>query len=119
MPVTPNQIYGGSFQDILGDPVVLGHMVLTLTLDESVNTSSEVCSGISVSIPLDANGSVLASPAQNVWPNDLLLPANSFYRVTVYSSKGQRMWGPNAQQIPSSPSPFDLGTWVPNQITES
>lgn len=112
-----NQLTGGAFQDSLGVVLASGYLLLELSQDAQVNTSTQVVSGYIVRISLDANGNVATSPAQLVWPNDVLSPAGTFYNVSVYNAQGQLVWGPNAQQVLSSPSPFNIGTWVPGSVS--
>jgi len=111
---TINQIVGGSFADSEGNLLANGYLLLQLNQDEVVNTSTLICSGLVVKVPLDSNGNVVTSPAHSFWPNDLITPSGSFYTVSAYTKNGERVWGPNVQQILSSPSPFDIGAWVPN-----
>lgn len=103
---------GGAFQDSEGNLLANGKLKFELNQDSVVNGTTQVCSGIAVIVTLDANGNV--NTGQAIWGNDVLVPVNSFYRVTGYSAKGQISWGPNNQQVIGST--FDLGTWVPNQV---
>lgn len=126
------QLIGGAFQDTLQNPIAFGTLVLTLSQTDnqpgyiysnlSPFTVSEVCQGLTFKIPLDSNGNVITSPAYSVFANDVLSPHLSYYMATVYDARGQRVWGPNPQQINVTLSPFvgtfDLGTWVPGQISE-
>lgn len=109
-----NQIIGGGFQDSEGNLLANGYLQLQLNQDETVNTSTLICSGLVITVPLDVNGNIVTSPAYSFWPNDLISPSGSFYTVTAFTQSGERVWGPNSQQILSSPSPFDVGAWVPN-----
>jgi hypothetical protein len=87
---------------------------MVLNNDESVN-DFQICAGITITVPLDAFGDVVSSPGIFVWGNDVMLPINSYYTVTGYTSEGQIAFGPNNQQIEGTGT-FDLGTWVPNQV---
>lgn len=107
------QITGGNFQDSEGNLLANGYLELELNQDESVGTSL-IAAGLIVTVPLDSNGNVLGTVS--VWPNDQLSPGNSYYTVTGYSTSGQLAWGPNQQQILSSPSPYNIGAWIPNQM---
>lgn len=127
------QLTGGAFQDSFQNPVAFGTLVLKLTQSQSTGGSTyedlspyvggEVCDGIKFTIPLDGEGNIVLSPAYFVFANDDLHPSNSFYLVTLYSSKGQLLWGPNSQQVLQGLSPydptFDVGQWVPNEIIET
>ena len=106
---------GGNFQDSEGNVLALGYLTMQLSQDETVLGIGQICSGITITIKLDSNGSVVASPAQAVWGNDVMLPVNSYYRVTGYTAQGQIAFGPNNQQVIGA-GPFDVGTWVPNQV---
>ena len=106
------ELTGGNFQDSEGNPLALGYFTMQLNQDGSVN-DSQVCSGIVITITLDSNGD--CDTGQYVWGNDALAPANSFYKVTVYSAEGQIVWGPNNQQVTGSGT-FDVGSWSPNQV---
>jgi hypothetical protein len=113
---TKNQIVGGGFQNAIGAPLANGYILFELSQDAQVNTTTQIAAGFTVNIPLDASGNVVTSPVQSVWPNDVLSPAGTFYNVSVYSANGQLVWGPNAQQVLSTPSPFVIGTWVPASV---
>ena len=108
-----NQIIGGSFQDAQGNLAANGTIVFELSQDCIVNTSTMVCSGRTITFPLNSSGSIPSSPTYSVWNNDQLSPSTSFYLVRVYSAQGQLIWGPNAVQVLSTTSPFDIGAWVP------
>jgi hypothetical protein len=106
------QLIGGNFQDLQGNVLNLGYLTMKLSSDEEVNDSL-ICSGIEIKINLDSSGNCVAG--QYVWGNDVLLPLNSYYKVTAYTAAGQIAWGPNNQQVMGSSS-FDVGTWIPNQV---
>jgi hypothetical protein len=119
---TKTMLYGGNFQDSMGNLLVNGYLTMKLSADEEVNDSL-ICSGIVIRIQLDSNGDVASSsstptaPDQYVWANDLMLPVNSYYQVTGFTANGQIAWGPNNQQVISNSSMiFDVGTWVPNYV---
>lgn len=116
---TTNQLTGGEFQDILGNPLVDGFLLMELSEDVTIDTSIAVGRGVTIMIPLDSNGDVETSPPQSVWPNDVMTPSDSFYMVSVYSESGQLVWGPNAQQVLSTPSPFDVTAWNPGLVVFS
>src|SRR5690348_12015866 len=110
---TQVQIINGSFQDAEGNLLANGSLTLELSQDEQAAGSGQICAKRIVTVPLDANGNV--SGTVNVWPNDQLTPANSYYLVKGFNSLGQLVWGPNAQQITGA-SPFNLNTWIPNYL---
>src|ERR1700675_542026 len=119
---TKVQLIGGNFQDSEGNLLVNGYLKFKLNQDEVVNGSTQVCSGVEITIQLDSNGNVASStstpPAANqyIWGNDQLTPVNSFYRVTGYKANGQPAWGPNNQQVIGNGGTFDVGTWIPNTV---
>lgn len=113
---TKNQLSGGGFQDALGNPLALGYLLFMLSQDAQVNGSTQIAAGFTVKIDLDSGGNITSSPAQSIWPNDVLSPAGTFYLVSAYSANGQLVWGPNAQQVLSSPSPYNIGVWVPSIV---
>lgn len=114
---TKVQITGGGFQDAEGNPLAGGSLVFQLSQDSSVNNGTEIAAGIKISVLLDSGGNV--SGTVNIWPNDVISPANTFYNVTAYTANGQLVWGPNSQQVLSSPSPFNIGAWVPGSVNVS
>ena len=119
MAATKTQLTGGGFQDSEGDPLSFGYLKMKLSQDASVSGVGNICSGIEITIQLDVNGNVVASPAQSVWANTggVLAPINTFYKVTGYTAAGQRAWGPNNQQVAAGAT-FNLGSWVPNQVIQ-
>lgn len=110
------QLTGGVFQDAEGNLLANGYLLMKLSQDTTISGVGSVCSGIEVKIILNASGSVDTIVPQYIWANDQMLPINTFYKVTGYSSKGQPAWGPNNQQVLGSGGTFDVGTWVPNQM---
>ena len=116
---TTVQLTGGNFQDTQGNVLNLGYLTFTLSQDAQANSTTEICAGREIKILLNSSGSISTSPAQYMWPNDVLTPANTFYVVRGYTSAGQLVWGPNSQQVLSSPSPFDVGAWQPNSVNTS
>jgi len=112
----PIQIIGGAFEDPQGTRLANGSLVLELNQDAQVNGNTQLCGGLKITVPLDVNGDIQTSIPVFVWPNDVMSPSNTYYTVTGYSQIGQLAWGPNTQQILSSPDPFNVGLWVPNQL---
>lgn len=116
MPSTTVQLTGGNFQDTQGNLLVNGYLTFVLSQDAQANSTTNICAGREIKVLLNSSGSVATSPSQSVWPNDVLTPANTFYIVRGYTSAGQLVWGPNSQQVLSTPSPFDVGAWKPNVV---
>jgi hypothetical protein len=121
MTATKTQLTGGNFQDAEGNILANGYLKMKLSQDGTVTGVANVVSGVEITIQLDSDGNVASSAStptaadQYVWGNDNLLPVNTYYRVTGYTVEGQPAWGPNNQQVEGS-SPFDVGTWIPNQV---
>jgi hypothetical protein len=113
--LTPTQLTGGGFQDSEGNVLANGYLTMRLSQDGTVTGVGSICAGIELNIQLDADGNVVASPAQSAWANSNISPVNTFYRVTGYTAQGQPAWGPNNQQVGAGAT-FDVGTWIPNQV---
>jgi hypothetical protein len=122
---TKTQLTGGNFQDSEGNILANGYLKFKLSQDSSVTGVGNIASGVEITITLDSNGNVASStstpPAanQSIWSNTVLLPVNTFYRVTGFTAQGQPAWGPNNQQVTSGGTgggTFDLGTWIPNTV---
>lgn len=113
------QLTGGAFQDPSGNPLANGFLLMSLSQDGQVNGGSQLAAGRELKITLDGNGNIATNPAQYVWPNDVISPANTFYNVSAYTGAGQLVWGPNAQQVFSSPSPYNVGAWIPGVTSVS
>lgn len=109
---TPCVLTGGNFQDSEGNVLANGYLEFVLSQDGAVSGVGNICAGIAITITLDSTGNVAAT--QTIWGNDVILPTNTFYRVTGFTAEGQPAWGPNNQQVVGST--FDLGSWIPNQI---
>ena len=119
MAATKAVLMGGAFQDGLGNVLANGYLTMKLSQDAAVSGVGIICSGIEITINLDVNGNVVSSPAQSVWANTggVLSPVNTFYKVTGYTAKGQRAFGPSNQQVAAGAT-FNLGSWVPNQVIQ-
>ena len=111
-----NSISGGAFQDIEGSPLANGYLDCELSHDEQETSTSpfaQVVGGLKRRIFLDNNGNAVTG--SQLWANDVMSPANSYYIVKAYRSDGTLAWkAPQYWQIASSPSPIDLGTLVPS-----
>ena len=113
MAATKTELTGGSFQDSLGNPLASGYLTMHLSQDCSVSGVGTVCSGIDITVNLDANGNVVAG--QYVWSNLVMSPQNNYYKVTGFTAAGQRAFGPNNQQVASGAT-FNLDAWIPNSV---
>jgi hypothetical protein len=118
MASTKVQLIGGAFQDCAGNALANGYLLFVLSQDGVVNGSTQIASGREIKISLDSNGNVVTSPAQYLWPNDVIIPSDTFYTVSGYTSAGQLVWGPNAQQVLSSPSPYSISAWIPGTVNQ-
>jgi hypothetical protein len=125
MTATVTQLIGGAFQDSEGNLLANGYLEFVLNNDENVTGVGNIASGVAIRIQLDSVGNIASSsstpsaPNQYIWANDVMLPINSYYRVTGYTQAGQPAWGPNNQQVTSGGTgggTFDTGTWVPNAV---
>jgi hypothetical protein len=108
-----NSLVGGSFQDFKGNVLANGYLTMQLNRDgqESVDPG-QVFAGFPIRVPLDTNGNILGTVM--VWPNDQLNPANSYYIVNAYRTDGTQAWAsPQNLSVTSTPSPFNVGNWVP------
>lgn len=78
------------FQDPSGTAIAGGTVTIRLLYDISTAADSgpQISAGVVVTGTLDSSGSVTV----NLWPNDVLVPANSNYQVTAYTAQGQRAW---------------------------
>lgn len=109
-----NQITGGAFQDFTGSVLANGYLTMQLSHDEQETFDpGNIVSGYPLRVGLDANGNIAGSIF--LWPNDQLNPAGSYYIVSAFRSDGTQAWSsPQFQTVTSAPSPFNVGTWVPN-----
>lgn len=112
------QISGGGFQDSEGNALVDGVVFFRLSADSTdIETGTQqICAGQTVSYTLDTSGNVPSG--STLWPNDLLISnvtgnTDTFYFMSAEDENGQVVYGPNAFQILSSPSPFVLNVLVP------
>jgi hypothetical protein len=112
------QITGGGFSDSEGNALALGIVHFTLSSDSTDAATGVllICSGERVSFNLDSSGNVVSGSF--LWPNDLLTSVvtgntDTFYWMSAEDENGQLVYGPNAFQIFSSPSPFVLNVLVP------
>jgi hypothetical protein len=112
-----NQIINGGFTDNQGNALSNGFLLFKLNIDcfSTENPTVAICSGSTIKVPLDANGNVPSSPVYSVIANNKTNPS-SFYFVEAYTSLGQLVWGPYTQSVLITPSPFDLGVWIPGKL---
>ena len=121
MAASLTQLTGGNFTDSEGNVLANGYLTFQLSQDGNVAGVGNLCSGITVKIQLDSTGNVagLSStpsvPNQYMWANSNISPINTYYKVTGYTSEGQRAWGRNNQQVAAG-STFSLSSWVPNSV---
>lgn len=115
MNLPTNQLSGGGFQDLAGNPLAFGYLLFYLN-EDVVAYGSAISGNEAVKILLDTDGNIQTNPAQSIWPNDAESSGNTYYLVSAYSAAGQLVWGPNAQQVLSTPTPFDVSVWVPGII---
>jgi hypothetical protein len=78
------------FQDPSGTAIAGGTVTIRLLYDISAAASNgpQISAGIVVSGTLDSSGTITV----DLWPNDVLVPANSNYQVKAYTALGQPAW---------------------------
>lgn len=122
---------GGSFTDINGDVLANGYLLFKLSEDATYYearfeppTTLGIAADYEVKILLDDTGNVpftFPTVLSPLFANDSLTPPNTYYKVRAFSSNGQLVWGPNAQQLLGDTGgpdiPFDLNSWIPGQIS--
>lgn len=112
---TKVQLIGGHFQDAEGNVLNAGHLSMELVQDEQLSSNTgQVCGGIKITILLDSGGSVSTSPAQSVWPTDVMSPSGASYTVRGYTAQGELAWGPNYNLLVPTGATFDVDNWLPN-----
>jgi hypothetical protein len=106
-------LIGGGFQDCEGNILVNSRLTMELSAPATdlATGTIQLCPGEVVSVQLDYNGNV--NGAQPIWPNNLLYPANTYYKVIVYTSNGQLAWGPNSISVIGVGDYVYLSSWVP------
>jgi len=104
-------LQGGNFQNFEGEPVAFGTLLLALSHDESYSSSSQIVSGLKLTIGLDGNGNI--NPTVNVFANSSLLPLGSYYTVYCYEADGTLVFGPQYWQTTATPNPLNVATIIP------
>ena len=109
------QVEGGAYQDLEGNPLALGYLIVQLNHDSQYSgTPAQVVAGLKERIALDANGNIPSSPATYLYSSDVLAPPDSYYIVQAYKSDGtsasasEQYW-----QFTSTPDPLNVGSLVP------
>jgi hypothetical protein len=110
---------GGAFQDAVGTPLSGGRLVLQLSTDAQqtvTNPDGQVISGLPISLTLDADGNI---PSTELWSNEELAPAGTYYTVRLFSSSGQHVWAKPQTWVFSQDTgqSLDIGTIVPGSVT--
>jgi hypothetical protein len=79
-----------TFVDPAGNPVAGGSVRLTINVDISTAAANgpQIAAQRTVTATLDDSGSCTVE----LWPNDVLFPANSVYFVQAYTIEGQPAW---------------------------
>jgi len=104
---------GGSFEDLEGNPLSGGYLIMELSHDANYAAGPyQITAGLQLKVQLDASGNI--NPTVNVWSSDVLTPAGSYYTVTAYKSDGTQAYK-NSQfwVLAASPSPLNVATLVP------
>jgi len=102
----------GSFQDVFGNPIAYGYLILELNQDGVGGGVGQTTAGRKIRIPLDANGTV--SSAYTVALNSAISPAGTTYAVWAYNAAGQLVWGPNYNLVVAGTLKETVAVWVPN-----
>ncbi len=112
MPVPNLTLSGGNFEDFEGHPLNLGYLIMELNHDESYSAGPyQVVAGLKQKIQLDALGNI--NPTVQIWSNDVLTPANSFYTIIAYKADGTQASREQIWILASSPNPINVGNVVP------
>lgn len=79
----------GQFRDILGSPISNGYLEVSLSANAQVSTNNSAQLTMqSMRFPLDNNGNL----SMFLWANDVLLPDNTFYNISGFTSTGVQFW---------------------------
>ena len=105
---SPDQTIVATFVDPQGNPLSNGYLVMQLSHDGQSATPNQVVSGFKLRVTLNSSGAI--SPAVAIYSNTGLLPANTFYYITVYASDGTEVIPRSSVTIPNTPTPVDLST---------
>lgn len=110
-------LIAGGFQDSTGTILQYGRLTFQLSQNctDKATGLIQICAGETTSVALDNNGNVIG--AQPLWSNDLLSPSNTYYLVTFFTQKGQRVWGPNALQLTNTGGYIYLNNIIPQNPT--
>jgi hypothetical protein len=81
------------FLDPEGNPVANGHVTLSVSVDCQTASNTQIGSSVSAKIPLDSTGTITGSYL--IWQNASLTPSGSYYILSVYTSSGQLVQGPD------------------------
>ena len=81
------------FFDPEGNPIAGGHVDISLSTDCQTTGNTQIGSGIVTKIPLDTTGTITGSYL--IWQNASLTPSGSYYILSVYTSSGQLVQGPD------------------------
>lgn len=108
-----DQTFTITVQDPMGNPLANGYLIMQLNHDGQSATPNQVVSGLRQKVTLNSSGTT-SSPVA-IYSNTGLLPANTFYYITVYATGGTEVVPRSKVTIPNSPTPVDLSTltWVP------
>ena len=102
-----DQTITGTFVDPQGNPLANGYLVMRLSHDGQSGTPNQVVSGLTQRITLNSSGQI--NPAVAIYSNTGLLPANTFYRVTVYAADGTEVVPRLATEIPTANGAWNHG----------
>lgn len=80
-----------TYADVVGNPIANGFLLLNLS-EDALSPTGEVCSGLTIRVPLDDTGTITGSPT--FWPNADLTPDDTYYALRAYTAQGQLVLGP-------------------------
>ena len=101
---------GGAFQDASGTAIANGSISFQLSAPAVVSATGQVVQNQTVTYSLDSTGNIAAN--SKLWGNDSLTPNGTFYIVSVATSNGAPVRGPENWVI-SGTSPVNLTNITP------
>jgi len=105
------------FQDVQGNPIAGGTLVLQLPADARITTGGgQIAPKRVVKIQLTAGGVLPANTL--IWASDQLTPTNMAYLTTLYDQNGNIVYGPERWLLAGT-SPIDVSQLTPTSASVS